>query len=311
MKKRFISIVAVLAMSLSVMAGIERNNERTQNHQQFDNYAYAIVPPAGATRSAEGTGFVLPNANIQISHINMVLDGSSDHPVKQAIFKNYVEKYSKYEAVYINDTEYYLMEKAENGKTSVVLAIPEDNGTVIIEANVSGSNEATVSAVKEALLSVVYVDPTDAPESPIFENSLYQIENQGFKPVAEGSTLVTFCESGDLAKELATGRKVNFKILMNDDAVAAKQQKKFAHEVVKALLEDNEKITSEGPVTINGLNGFEYYITESKGAEIVSKSYNVVLFSAKKYYCFQSKANQEIDLYLPKFQAAAQSFKNK
>lgn len=311
MKKRIISIIAVLTLSLSAMASIERNNERTQNHQQFDNYTYAIVPPAGANRSAEGTGFVLPNANIQISHINMVLDGSSDHPVKQAVFKNYAEKYNKYEAVYINDAEYYLFEKVENGKTTLTLAIPEDNGTIVIESTVSNSDAETVSLVKESLLSVVYVDPTDVPESPIFENSLYQIENQGFKPVAEGSTLVTFCESGDLAKELATGRKVNFKILMNDDAVSAKQQKKFAKEVVKALLEDNEQITSEGPVTINGLNGFEYFVTESKGAEIVSKSYNVVLFSAKKYYCFQSKANQEIDIYLPKFQAAAQSFKNK
>ena len=57
--------------------------------------------------------------------------------------------------------------------------------------------------------------------------------------------------------------------------------------------------------------GYEYFITETVNGEVKSKSYAMVVFTSGKYYCFTSKANQEIDMYLQKFQAAAKSFQAK
>lgn len=311
--KRFITLVATVATLFTASAKIEKSNERTADHKKFDNYSYAIVPPAGYELTDNGTKFrnADKKSSISISHLNMILDASSENELLKVTFQNFVSGYQTNETVFINDAEHYLVSKAENGRLFTTLVVPEDNGSVMLTASTPIDDLAEIEKAKEALLSVVFIDPSDMADNPIFENSLYSIANQGFRAQPEGSTLVAFCESGDFAKELATGRNVFFKVLMNEDAVKAKEQKMFATEVVKALVSDNETITSENAVEVNGLPGFEYFITEMENGAVKSKSYAMVVFTTGKYYCFTSKANQEIDMYLQKFQAAAKSFQAK
>lgn len=311
--KRFITLVATVATLFTASAKIEKSNERTADHKKFDNYSYAIVPPAGYELTDNGTKFrnADKKSSISISHLNMILDASSENELLKVTLQNFVSGYQTNETVFINDAEHYLVSKAENGRLFTTLVVPEDNGSVMLTASTPIDDLAEIEKAKEALLSVVFIDPSDMADNPIFENSLYSIANQGFRAQPEGSTLVAFCESGDFAKELATGRNVFFKVLMNEDAVKAKEQKMFATEVVKALVSDNETITSENAVEVNGLPGFEYFITEMENGAVKSKSYAMVVFTTGKYYCFTSKANQEIDMYLQKFQAAAKSFQAK
>lgn len=311
--KRFITLAAAVATLFSASAKIEKSNERTADHKKFDNYSYAIIPPAGYELTDNGTAFRNPEkkSGISISHLNMILDASSENELLKVTFQNFVSGYQTNESVYINDAEHYLVSKTENGRIFTTLVVPEDNGSVMITASSPVDDLAEIEKTKEALLSVVFVDPADMAGNPIFENSLYSIANQGFRAQPEGSTLVAFCESGDFAKEQATGRLVYFKVLMNEDAVKPKEQKMFATEVVKALVSDHETITSENAVEVNGLPGYEFFITETVNGEVKSKSYAMVVFTSGKYYCFTSKANQEIDMYLQKFQAAAKSFQAK
>lgn len=311
--KRFITVAAAIATLFTASAKIDKNNEKTADHKKFDNYSYAIIPPAGYELTDNGTTFrnADKRSSISISHLNMVLDGSSDNELLKVTFQNFISGYQTNEFVYINDMELYLVSKADNDRVITSLVMPEDNGSVMLTAVTPSSDLAVIEQAKEALLSVVFLDPSELSDGPVFENSLYSIENQGFYAQPEGSTLVAFCESGDFAKEQATGRLVYFKVLMNEDAVKAKEQKMFATEVVKALISDNETITSDNAVEVNGLPGYEYFITETANGEVKSKSYAMVVFTAGKYYCFTSKANQEYDMYLQKFQAAAKSFKAK
>ncbi|MCQ2190666.1 MAG: hypothetical protein MJY63_03370 [Paludibacteraceae bacterium] len=311
--KRFITLAAAVMTLFSASAKIEKSNERTAEHKKFDNYSYAIVPPAGYELTDNGTAFrnAEKKSGISISHLNMILDASSENELLKATFQNFIAGYQTNESVYINDAEHYLVSKTENNRVFTTLVVPEDNGSVMLTASSPADDLAEIEKTKEALLSVVFIDPADMADNPIFENSLYSIANQGFRAQPEGSTLVAFCESGDFAKELATGRNVYFKVLMNEDAVKAKEQKMFATEVVKALVSDNETITSDNAVTVNGLPGFEYFITEMENGTVKSKSYAMVVFTTGKYYCFTSKANQEFDMYLQKFQAAAKSFQAK
>lgn len=271
-------------------------NTMTGRHINITNFDYAIALP--------NTGYKQTSANLATTFYNEVNDATivisqpaGNHPSEEGA------------AYIINGIKAFIQDEKRNDRAIKTLSL-FTHYPLIIEASCRATDTITINMMEKSLLSVVptVMRPKD---SHLFENSAFTIASDGYLPQCSGTNFTIFTPSGRSEMEAENGKGNYFQILVVNEAVAAKKQKKDAKSVISAIMTRDlkgSKIAKSKKTTINGLNGYEFELENKDRAE---KSYAVVLYSSNRYYLFLSSANSDVDKNIALYKTIAQTLKTK
>ncbi|MGB3151392.1 MAG: hypothetical protein WBB27_12090 [Maribacter sp.] len=313
MKNTFLYLFTTL-FTITGLAQTTITNFVTEAHIQVDGTKISLVPPANFTTAENFSGFQQNESGASI----MVLDIPG--PFSE-VSKGFTEEGLKTQGMQLVATEELLLNslpailiKAEqsaygNIYLKYIMAFGSEEESHLINGTFPKESEELDEVIKQSLFSAFYdpnkeINPFDAVD---FEIST---EDTGIIFANSMSNALLFSRDGKVPS--TSPDQASLIVAKAFSELEILDKKSFCENRIKQLPFQIEEITSTKSIEIDDMQGFEVLADAiNSSTNVVSKVYQVILFTDSLYYIILGSAEGDFETNLKAFRTIAKTFKRK